>query len=155
MLVAGVGNIFLGDDGFGVAVANQLLREPLPEWVRVADFGIRGIHLAYELMDQDYDLTVLVDAVPRGGRPGTLYLIEPALSQAPPSPPANAHGMNPEAVFAIVKTLGGQPGRVLVVGCEPACTQETMTFSEEVRGAIEEAVGMVRELIDRFAHSAT
>src|SRR5512133_2745948 len=124
MLVAGVGNIFLGDDGFGVEVANRLARETLPEWVRVADYGIRGLHLAYELADGGYETTVLVDAVPRGGPPGTVYLIEPDARALAAGAQADAHSMTPEAVFAAVHALGGNPGRVLIVGCEPSDTGE-------------------------------
>ena len=80
VLIAGIGNIFLGDDGFGVEVAKRLASEALPDWVRVADFGIRGLHLAYELLDTAYETTILVDATPRGGAPGTVYLIEPDLA---------------------------------------------------------------------------
>src|SRR6188768_1968294 len=96
-LVAGIGNIFLGDDGFGVEVTRRLSQEPIPDGVRVADFGIRGIHLAYELLDQQYETTVLVDATPRGGQPGTVYLIEPELESLGVGDPdlSDAHGMTP------------------------------------------------------------
>ena len=77
VLIAGIGNIFLQDDGFGVEVVRRLAAESLPEWVRVADFGIRGVHLAYDMLDGDYDAAILVDAAPRGEEPGTVYLIEP------------------------------------------------------------------------------
>jgi hydrogenase maturation protease len=120
MLVAGVGNIFLGDDGFGVEVAKRLAAAALPGWVRVADFGIRGLHLAYELLDHGYETTILVDATPRGGEPRTVYLIEPDLdahsTEGHSSP--DAHAMTPAAVFALLRAIGGPPGRVLIVGCE-------------------------------------
>ncbi len=104
VLVAGIGNIFLQDDGFGVEVAQRLGAEPFPEVVRVTDFGIRGIHLAYELLEQKYDLTVLVDAIVRGGKPGTLYLVEPDLesSQATEEVTADAHAMTPQHVFQLL-----------------------------------------------------
>ena len=116
-LVAGVGNIFLGDDGFGVEVARRLTGEPMPDGVDVADFGIRGVHLAYELLD-GYDELILVDAAPRGEQPGTVYVIEPDMDGPAGSgdpvadtasagdPPLDAHGMDPDTVFAIVRRLG-------------------------------------------------
>src|SRR5262249_14959378 len=120
VLVAGIGNIFLQDDGFGVEVAHRLGAEPLPEVVRVGDFGIRGIHLAYELLDQQYDLTVLVDAIARGDKPGTLYLVEPTFESinAIGEVSADAHAMTPQHVFQLLKTLGGSPGRLLIVVCD-------------------------------------
>ena len=126
VLVAGVGNVFLGDDGFGVEVARRLATESLPDWVRVGDFGIRGVHLAYELLE-GYEAAILVDAAPRGEAPGTVYVIEPDLDGEPD--PAvedgtgvlvDAHGMEPDAVFALLKALGGDIPKLLVVGCEPA-----------------------------------
>ncbi len=149
ILIAGIGNIFLSDDGFGVEVANRLATENLPSEVRVADFGIRGLHLAYELLDESYDTTILLDATPRGGEPGTLYLIEPDVPADGPPAQADAHAMNPEAVFAALRTLGGSPGRVLIVGCEPACVEEGMGLSEPVAGAVGQAVQLVREVVAR------
>jgi hydrogenase maturation protease len=151
VLVAGVGNIFLGDDGFGVEVANRLASEALPEWVRIADFGIRGVHLAHELLDKAYETTILVDATPRGGKPGTVYLIEPDFYAvgADESNSPDAHGMNPEAVFALLKTLGGNPGHVFIVGCEPARVEEEIGLSPAVAHAVEEAIRLIRELISR------
>jgi len=146
VLVAGIGNIFLGDDGFGVEVARRLTGERFPAGVRVADFGIRGLHLAYELLD-GYDTAILVDAAPRGGRPGTVYVIEPDPATAPPDAPLDAHGLTPTAVLAAVKALGGEVGRVLVVGCEPATTEEGIGLSEPVALAVNEAVRVVRELV--------
>src|SRR6476620_861333 len=95
MLVAGMGNIFLGDDGFGVEVASRLAQETLPTWVRVADFGIRGLHLAYELADGHYHTAVVVDASPRGDAPGTVYLIEPDMTNLPAADQPNTHNMTP------------------------------------------------------------
>jgi hydrogenase maturation protease len=148
ILVAGIGNIFLGDDGFGVEVANRLLNEKLPEDVAVRDFGIRGLHLAFEMLDGAYEATLLVDAVPRGGAPGSLYLIEPDLTNLEATP-ADAHSMDPAAVLATVKALGGMPKRVLVVGCEPASVEDRMGLSPQVAGAVDEAVHFVLEVIDR------
>ncbi len=148
-LVACVGNIFLGDDGFGVEVARRLAAGLLPEGVRVADFGIRGVHLAYELADKSYPTVILVDATPRGGEPGTVYLIEPDLDRLGEPGPADAHGMDPQTVFALLKTLGGKPGRVLIVGCEPAATDDEIGLSEPVAAAVEEAVKLILELVER------
>ena len=149
MLIAGVGNIFLGDDGFGVEVVKRLAAETLPDWVQVADFGIRGIHLAYEILDNAYEVTILVDTACRGGEPGTVYLIEPDLDgvdrEECSSP--DAHGMQPEAVFALLRTLGGMPGRVLIVGCEPAQTAEGMGLSESVNHAVDEAIKLILHIV--------
>jgi len=157
VLVAGVGNIFLGDDAFGVEVARRLASQDLPSWVRVADFGIRGIHLAYELLDEAYETMILVDATPRGGEPGTVYLIEPdldALVAGRPSP-ADAHGMNPEAVFGLLRSLGGAPRRVLIVGCEPAQTEEEIGLSTPVERSVEEAVRLILEIVWRESGAQT
>jgi hydrogenase maturation protease len=151
ILVAGVGNIFLGDDGFGVEVARRLALADLPEWVEVADFGIKGVHLAFELLDAEYETTVLVDATPRGGRPGTVYLIEPDLTAAPAGISADGHGVSADAVFALLQSLGGRPGRVLVVGCEPARTEEEVGLSPPVEAAVDQAIGLIRELVAREA----
>jgi hydrogenase maturation protease len=154
VLVAGVGNIFLGDDGFGVEVARRLADEELPEGVRVADFGIRGVHLAYELLD-GYDTAILVDATPRGGPPGTVYVIEPeppaAIQAGDPAaaPLMDAHAMEPDAVLGLLDVLGGSSVRVLVVGCEPAEVTERIGLSEPVERAVDDAVQMVRELLDK------
>ncbi len=148
VLVAGIGNIFLGDDGFGVAVANRLAAEGLPVEVAVRDFGIRGLHLAYEMLDGGYDTTVLVDAAPRGGVPGTVYLLEPEIGEALDSAP-DAHAMDPVAVLGMLRRLGGAPGRVLIVGCEPESVEERMGLSATVEAAVGEAARCVRDIIDR------
>lgn len=152
VLVAGIGNIFLGDDAFGVEVARRLGNEAAWGDVSVRDFGIRGLHLAYELMDGGYDLAILADASPRGGAPGTVYLIEPDLSGAEGAI-ADAHSMTPNAVFAMMRSLGGKPGRVLIVGCEPASVEEGIGLSDVVQRSVEEAVAMIREVIAREAVS--
>jgi hydrogenase maturation protease len=117
--------------------------------VRVADFGIRGVHLAYELADKNYETVILVDATPRGGEPGTVYLIEPDLDRLgeAASGQADAHGMDPQTVFALLENLGGRLGRLLLVGCEPAATEEEMGLSEPVSAAVDEAVKMIFELL--------
>jgi hydrogenase maturation protease len=148
VLVAGLGNVFLGDDGFGVEVARRLSSERLAEGVDVADFGIRAVHLAYELADGKYDGVILVDAVPRGAAPGTLYAIEP---DADPSDPgadgADAHSLTPAAVLGWLRRIGGCCGRVVIVGCEPASVEESMGLSGPVAASVDGAVQMVRELV--------
>jgi hydrogenase maturation protease len=158
MLVAGVGNIFLGDDGFGVEVANRLASEGLPDWVRVADYGISGMHLAYDLAE-GFETTILVDATPRGGDPGTVYVMEldpsgPAGPSAAASPEPgrgipllDGHGMQPDVVFGMLNLLGAEAGRVLLVGCEPASTEERIGLSEPVATAVDEAVRIVLDLV--------
>lgn len=149
VLVAGIGNIFLGDDGFGPEVARRLAGQPVPDQVKVADFGIRGVHLAYELLD-DYGTVVLIDAVSRGDPPGTVSVIEPSTDPADGDgvlEAMDAHGMNPEAVLAMVGDLGGHLNRVLVVGCEAAQVEDGIGLSGAVARAVPVAVGVVQELI--------
>ena len=140
--MAGIGNIFLGDDGFGVEVVQRLRRESLGPDVDVADFGIRGIHLAYELADDKYGTAVLVDAVARGGEPGTLYTIEADADEA--------HNLTPEVVIAWIRRLGASC-RIIVVGCEPASLDETMALSPAVAASVDEAVQLVRNLVAQRA----
>ncbi|HWF39877.1 MAG TPA: hydrogenase maturation protease [Candidatus Acidoferrales bacterium] len=150
VLVAGIGNIFLGDDAFGVEVIRRLANK-LPESVRVEDFGIRGFDLAYALMD-DYEAVILVDAVPRQGAPGTLYTIEPDLRnlQSPDSA-FEAHSLDPVKVLAFAQSMGAKLNHVLVVGCEPASLEEDeggrIGLSLAVEQATEEAAQMVQELV--------
>ncbi len=153
VLIAGVGNIFLGDDGFGVEVVKRLAGCELPEGVEVKDFGIRGMDLAYALQD-DYELVVLVDATPRGERPGTVYLIEPEIEDDG-EVSLDTHGMDPVKVIKLSRVLGARPTRTLVVGCEPQVivTGEDyddmlMELSEPVLAAVEEAVKLVRSLVE-------
>ncbi|MGW7363473.1 hydrogenase maturation protease [Streptomyces sp. NPDC054841] len=156
-LVAGVGNIFLGDDGFGVETVRRLTEQPLPGHVEVADIGIRGVHLAYQVLD-GYDTLVLVDATARGGEPGTLYLIEPGtpVGGVAESVPLDGHRMSPDAVLALLDTLcagtgSTPPRRTLVVGCEPACVDEGIGLSPQVAAAVPEAVRMVTQLVQHEA----
>ena len=148
-LVAGIGNIFLGDDGFGVEVASRLSRGVLPDGVRVLDAGIRARDLAYELLEGGYDTAILVDAVARGGAPGTVYIIEPehASFGATSAVGVDGHAMNPEATLAFVQALGGVATRILIVGCEPVTVEEGIGLSEPVAAAVDEAIGVVRELL--------
>jgi hydrogenase maturation protease len=152
VLVAGIGNVFLGDDGFGVALAGRLAERPLPDGVEVVDFGIRGMDLAYALLD-GYDAALLLDATPRGEPPGTLYVIEPDVSAVADVPP-EAHGMSPVNVLALAQALGGAPPRTLVVGCEPltrmsADDEEIVAgLTEPVRAALDEATRLVESLLN-------
>jgi hydrogenase maturation protease len=152
ILIAGIGNIFLGDDAFGVEVAQRLGRRSLPEGVRVVDYGIRGFDLAYAILDGP-EVTILVDAAPRGGQPGTLYLIEPDLAEVaqPGEATIETHSMNPVRVLQLVAMLGGKPRRVLVVGCEPATLESEdgrIGLSEPVEAAAQEALGMIEAIVE-------
>jgi hydrogenase maturation protease len=144
-LVAGIGNIFNSDDGFGSEVALRLAERALPEGVRVEDYGIRGVHLAYEMLD-GYDLVVLVDALPRGETPGTIYVLEPSID-LDDVPPLDSHQMDPRAVLGMVAEMGGEIGRLLLVGCEPADVGDGIGLSPPVAAAVDEAARMVEELV--------
>jgi hydrogenase maturation protease len=159
ILIAGIGNIFLGDDGFGCEVLRQLTGRAWPENVRVVDFGIRGFDLAYALLD-GYDVTIFVDATPRGGQPGTLYTIEPDLDELDgidaPGMMVETHGMNPMKVLAMVKSMGGEFKQILLVGCEPATfgpEEGQMGLSEPVSLAVNEAVQIVESLVTKILNS--
>lgn len=148
ILIAGVGNIFFGDDGFGVEVTRRLANETWPEIVEITDFGIRGIHLAYQLIT-GYDTAIIVDAVSRGAAPGTVFVVEPDLTEADSVSVSDSHDMVIENVFAMVRRLGGQlPPRVLIVGCEPADLSENIGLSASVTLAIPAAIRAVREIVD-------
>jgi hydrogenase maturation protease len=152
VLIAGVGNVFLGDDGFGVEVARRLAGRELPEGVEVVDFGIRGMDLAYALHD-DYELVVFVDATPRGEEPGTVYLLEPEIEEDG-EVTLDTHGMDPVRVIKLSRALGAPPTRTLVVGCEPRVVvggedydDMLMELSEPVGAAVEEAAKLVESLV--------
>ena len=151
VLVAGIGNVFLGDDGFGVEVVRQLAGRTVPAWVRVVDYGVRGMHLAYDLAGGGYDVTIMVDATARGDAPGTVYVIElDAAATVDPDaavPVLDAHGMQPHAVLDLVAMLGEDPGRVLLVGCEPTALDQRMGLSPPVHQAVGTAVDAVLGLI--------
>jgi hydrogenase maturation protease len=151
VLIAGIGNIFLADDGFGVEVVRRLVEVPLPGGVQLADVGIRGLHLAYQLVD-GYDLLVAVDTVSRGGTPGTVYVIEPELGETQGR--ADAHSIDLPSVFAMVRALGGNLGRVLVVGCEPASLEERIGLSPIVEAAIEPTIRRIRDIAEGAATHA-
>jgi hydrogenase maturation protease len=157
ILVAGIGNIFLGDDAFGVEVVRRLSSRELPPAVRLTDFGIRGYDLAYALLD-GYEVTILVDACPRGEPAGTLYVIEPDLkdlgSAEEQQLAVEAHSMNPLNVLRLAASMGPLK-RVLLVGCEPATLgpdEGQMGLSEPIEAALEEAVKMVESLIEKILH---
>jgi hydrogenase maturation protease len=153
ILIAGVGNIFLGDDGFGVEVVRRLAERELPEGVEVVDFGIRGMDLAYALQ-KDYEVVVFVDATPRGEEPGTVYLLEPEIEEDG-GVSLDTHGMDPVKVIKLSRALGAKPTRTLVVGCEPQVVlgaedydDMLMELSEPVRAAVGEAVKLVESLVE-------
>jgi len=145
VLVAGIGNILQSDDGFGVEVIERLLERPVPDGVRVAEFGIRGVHLAYELLD-GYDALILVDAVPLGEAPGTVVVMEPdpiAASDAV----IDAHTMGPDVVLSTLARLGGEVARIRVVGCQPTTLDEGVGLSPPVAAAVDGAVDLCLELV--------
>ena len=157
ILVAGIGNIFLGDDAFGVEVARALAMRILPAGVSVMDFGIRGFDLAYALLDP-WNTVILVDALSRGEPPGTLYLIEPNLAGVRNSASAamglNTHGMDPMRVLHLAASMGTIAAEVLIVGCEPNDfgqeLEGRMGLSRPVQLAVEEAADMVEEVVGRI-----
>ncbi|MCV7401521.1 hydrogenase maturation protease [Mycobacterium fragae] len=147
ILIAGIGNIFLGDDGFGPEVLRHVhAKLSESDGLRATDYGIGGMHLAYDLLD-DWDALVLVDAIPNRGSPGTVHVFE-ADHEPQDSPAAlDAHGMDPATVFASLRALGGAPPRTIVVGCEVADVGEGMGLSEAVRAAVPEAVAAVESAV--------
>ncbi|HEX4386837.1 MAG TPA: hydrogenase maturation protease [Myxococcales bacterium] len=145
VLVAGIGNIFFGDDAFGVEVAQRLLQRRLPEGVVVKDFGIRGLELTYALTD-GWGAAILLDAAPRGGAPGTLYVLDTSNTSA--APELDPHEMHPARVLAMAREIGKAPKIVRVVGCEPASASEMeMGLSPQVAAAIDPACALVEELL--------
>jgi hydrogenase maturation protease len=154
ILIAGLGNTFLGDDGFGVEAARRLARDPLPVGVTVSDVGIRSLHLAYAMLDRP-DLLLVIDAVRRGGPPGTVYLMDVTdETGGPPHQVAEANGMNIDTVVTAVWTLGGKRPPILLVGCEPSFIGERMGLSPVVRRAMPKVVELVRTTTDRWLGSA-
>jgi hydrogenase maturation protease len=145
VLVAGIGNIFFGDDGFGVELVRRLARETVPPGVTVADIGIRSLHLAFALLDRP-GLLLVVDAVSRGGPPGTIYVIRPPADAVSTGIP-DAHAMNLETVVAAVRSLGGEPPPIVVVGCEPAFIGERIGLSPAVERALPHATALIHRTI--------
>jgi hydrogenase maturation protease len=155
ILIAGIGNIFLADDGFGVEVAKRLAGRDFPEGLEVVDFGIRGLDLAYALQD-DYEAVIFVDALPRGEEPGTVYLIEPEIEDAG-EVTLDTHGMDPVKVIRLARAMGGELPKTLVVGCEPqnilsgeAYDDMLMELSEPVEAAVEQAAKLVESLVEEM-----
>ncbi|HLL09350.1 MAG TPA: hydrogenase maturation protease [Nocardioidaceae bacterium] len=154
VLVAGIGNIFLGDDGFGSEVARRLARHPLPDGVRVVDYGIRGMHLAYDLLD-GFDALIIVDALPGSGEPGDLTVLEVGPDDLGEGV-LDAHGMDPVAVLASLGALGGELPRTFVVGCQPFGVGDGIGLTPAVRQSVDAAVTLVTRLVgDLLAQQAT
>jgi hydrogenase maturation protease len=159
VLVAGIGNMFLGDDGFGVEVAQRLAARTLPQGVTVADYGIRGYDLASALV-RGAGHTVLVDACPRGERPGTVFVLEPDRAELEASLDGagqfDTHDLNPLHVLRLARSLGAELKSVVIVGCEPATLgppEGQLGLSEEVAAAVDEAVRVIEALIERFLNA--
>lgn len=163
VLVAGIGNIFLGDDAFGCAVARLLAERPLAADVRVVDFGIRGLDLVYALLD-DWEQVILVDAVPRGEAPGTLFVIEPELpdesasgASGPPPTMLDAHQMDPVRVLRLAAALGAKLPKLWLVGCEPSPLEDDdvqSDLSSPVKSALGGAADLVESIIGQRAAAA-
>jgi hydrogenase maturation protease len=147
VLVAGIGNIFRADDGFGPAVTARLAALPLPSSVRVWDVGVRGIHLAYDILDGGYERVIIVDAVSRGATPGTIHIIEPAVDGIAVDTMPDAHSMGPDAVLSVLKRLGATLPSLVIVGCEPGSLEDDMALTEAVDAAIADAVDVVLQLL--------
>jgi hydrogenase maturation protease len=159
ILIAGIGNIFLGDDAFGVEVVRELAQHELPPEVRVKDFGIRGYDLAFALTEA-YDAAILVDATPRGEIPGTAYLIEPDLTNLGQSEVSSVdgHSMDPVRILQMTESLGGRPARVYLVGCEPGevdFEEGRMGLSDSVQAAVPKAVEMIKSLVRNLLQQET
>jgi hydrogenase maturation protease len=153
ILVAGVGNLFLGDDGFGPEVARRLAAGRIPDGVRVVDYGIRGMHLAYDLLD-GYDALVLVDAIPGIGQPGELRVLEVGADDLGEGA-FDAHDMDPVSVLANLEALGGTLPLTFVIGCQPGNVDERIGLSPTVAAAVDEAARIVRDVIDDLIESRT
>jgi hydrogenase maturation protease len=157
VLVAGIGNIFLGDDGFGVEVAQRMRQQPPRDHVRIEDFGIRGLHLAYELLD-GYQCLVLVDAMPMGERAGSVALVE--VDPVEPTTADDAgvlesHSLDPVVVLDLVAHLGGAVERVVVVGCEPESLDDGIGLSPSVASAVDCAIDAIDHLLDELCAPRT
>jgi hydrogenase maturation protease len=153
ILIAGIGNVFFGDDGFGVEVAARFHARGLPAGAQLVDFGIRSYDLAYALTSGRYDAAILVDAAARGGAPGDIYVLSPALEGSSDPAPANAHTMNPETVLRMARALGPLPAQIFVVACEPETLggeEGQLGLSETVNMAVDRAVTVVESLVTRI-----
>jgi hydrogenase maturation protease len=153
ILVAGIGNIFLGDDGFGSEVVRHVPVQQDNSGVRVVDYGIGGMHLAYDLLG-DWDALVLVDAIPSRGSPGALHVFEADHQSDSATAALDAHSMDPTAVFASLKALGGRAPYTIVVGCEAGSVDEGIGLTDAVAGAVPRAIHTVAEVVaDLLARS--
>ena len=161
ILIAGIGNIFFGDDGFGSEVAQRMSRRDLPQGVRVVDFGIRGLDLSYALVDDGFDAAILVDTTRQGDAPGSLYVIEPEMQEDADSRSQldsliSPHDMDAGKVLRTVKAMGGHCERILLVGCEPESfgedtdEQGRMGLSEPVAAAVDKAVVLIESLVTQL-----
>lgn len=150
ILVGGIGNVFHGDDGFGVEVVRALEERTLPRDVQVTDFGIRSYDLAFAILD-GYEAVVLLDAAARGKPPGSIFLLDAEVDDVPAFSPGNGHSMNPQAALGLVQAMGGYEGPVFVIGCEPATLESAgMRLSAPVKAAVAEAADLVERLIARL-----
>ena len=146
VLVAGIGNLFLTDDGFGSEVARRLAAQPIPDGVKVVDYGIRGMHLAYDLLD-GYAGLVVIDALPGKGQPGELSVMQVAQEDLGEGE-LDAHGMAPVAVLASLGQLGGTLPPTYVVGCQPADVGEGIGLTPSVAASVDPAMQLVYEVLD-------
>jgi hydrogenase maturation protease len=154
IMIAGVGNMFMKDDGFGSEVVNRIRERNQPEGVEVCDFGTGGLKLAYDLM-RGYDALILVDSSPRNEEPGTLYVIEPDPDEFDANlengGPVDPHGADPATVLRFVKAIGAWPGKILIIGCEPEDVEKfEIGLSGPVMEAVDRAVELVEEEIDEI-----
>lgn len=157
VLIAGIGNIFLGDDGFGSEVAQRMSRRDLPQGVRVVDFGIRGLDLSYALVDDGYEAAILVDSAKQGDAPGTLYVIEPEMdADNQQDSLISPHEMDAGKVLRTLRAMGGHCEHIVLVGCEPESfgedtdEQGRMGLSEPVAAAVDKAVVLIESLVTRM-----
>lgn len=153
ILVAGIGNIFLGDDGFGPEVMRHVLGQPLDADVRAVDYGIRGMHLAYDLLE-GWRALVLVDALPDRGAPGTLHIFEADHETLCSTAGLEAHSMDPAAVFATLNALGGVAPQTIVIGCEVENIDDGIGLSEAVTTAVPGAVSAINDVLADLAAGA-
>jgi hydrogenase maturation protease len=153
ILVAGIGNIFLGDDGFGSEVVRNAELPRGDPALRVIDYGIRGMHLAYDLLEQ-WDTLVLVDAIPSRGEPGTLHVFQADHESAADAARLDGHSMDPAAVFASLRALGGDPPYTVVVGCEAGSVEDGIGLTESVARAVPRAARAVEEIVAALQHAA-
>jgi len=154
ILVAGVGNAWLRDDGFGGEVVRALQERELPDGVEIMDAGTGGLDLAYEVM-RGYDALVILDVSRQGGDPGTLYVMEPAEEEVEggieDGQLINPHGMDPQTVLRFVKSIGAWPSRVVVIACEPAEVEQMgWGLSDQVAGAVARAADLVLETVNEM-----